>query len=430
MEISVASRVSGRRANDISDSIENAIRDGRLTPGSKLPTVRALAEELAVSPSTVSSAYRYLRQRGVISTHGRGGTRVHQRPPIKAREDTPVPADVRDLTRTREDDDILPALSEVLHDVADRLPGSDAPRLAERLTKEFEADGIEAPLVTAMGSPREALDRVLESHLLPGDKVAMEDPGSAEIADVLLLNGLEPVALGMDERGVLPGDLAAALPRIAACVLTPRGQDPTGAVMDLERASEIRTVLRTEPSTLVIEWDPLGPVAGVPYEPLTDPGRSRWAVVRSYEALLGSRLGIAALGADPVTMARVEGRVERLGSTLPGLLRRVVDELLGHPSAAQRLNLSTRTQASRRIALLAELRARGIQARGQAGPFVWVPTPDPAATVGGMLGRGWLISGVEAVVPEHESGVRISAARLDPRTSRNLADDLLEVLAA
>ena len=82
-----ADGVSGKRASEIGDSIESAIREGRLLPGDQLPTVRALADRLDVSPSTISAAYRFLRQRGVISTHGRGGTKVHSRPPVEARRD-------------------------------------------------------------------------------------------------------------------------------------------------------------------------------------------------------------------------------------------------------------------------------------------------------------------------------------------------------
>jgi DNA-binding transcriptional regulator YhcF (GntR family) len=48
--------------------------DGRLPVGSKLPTVRALAEELTVAVNTVARAYRELEQAGVVETRGRFGT--------------------------------------------------------------------------------------------------------------------------------------------------------------------------------------------------------------------------------------------------------------------------------------------------------------------------------------------------------------------
>ena len=56
--------------------IQDAVKDGRLAAGSKLPTVRALATELGVAPYTVARVYRQLEDLGVLETHGRNGTIV------------------------------------------------------------------------------------------------------------------------------------------------------------------------------------------------------------------------------------------------------------------------------------------------------------------------------------------------------------------
>ena len=56
--------------------IQDAVKDGRLAPGTKLPTVRALAEQLGVAPYTVARVYRQLEDLGVLETHGRNGTIV------------------------------------------------------------------------------------------------------------------------------------------------------------------------------------------------------------------------------------------------------------------------------------------------------------------------------------------------------------------
>jgi len=47
-----------------------------LRPGDRLPTVRALAEQLGVAANTVARAYRELEASGVIQTRGRGGSVV------------------------------------------------------------------------------------------------------------------------------------------------------------------------------------------------------------------------------------------------------------------------------------------------------------------------------------------------------------------
>jgi len=49
---------------------------GRLTPGDRLPTIRALATDLGVAAGTVARAYRELESAGVITTRRRAGTTV------------------------------------------------------------------------------------------------------------------------------------------------------------------------------------------------------------------------------------------------------------------------------------------------------------------------------------------------------------------
>ena len=54
----------------------DAVVSGELAPGARLPTVRRLAEDLALAPGTVARAYRELEASRVIETRGRNGTFV------------------------------------------------------------------------------------------------------------------------------------------------------------------------------------------------------------------------------------------------------------------------------------------------------------------------------------------------------------------
>lgn len=56
--------------------IQDAVKAGTLAAGTKLPTVRSLAEQLGVAPYTVARVYRQLEDLGVLETHGRNGTIV------------------------------------------------------------------------------------------------------------------------------------------------------------------------------------------------------------------------------------------------------------------------------------------------------------------------------------------------------------------
>ena len=60
------------------------MRDGRLPPGTRLPTVRELAGQLGLAVNTVARAYRELETAGIVETRGRFGTFVARADPADA----------------------------------------------------------------------------------------------------------------------------------------------------------------------------------------------------------------------------------------------------------------------------------------------------------------------------------------------------------
>ncbi|BBX29770.1 GntR family transcriptional regulator [Mycolicibacterium alvei] len=64
--------------------IIEGIRQGRLTPGARLPTVRELAGKVGLAVNTVARAYRELESAGVLETRGRYGTFVARADPADA----------------------------------------------------------------------------------------------------------------------------------------------------------------------------------------------------------------------------------------------------------------------------------------------------------------------------------------------------------
>jgi GntR family transcriptional regulator len=56
--------------------VEALIRSGRLVPGDRLPTVRALAVDLGLAANTVARAFKELEAAGLVETRGRAGTVV------------------------------------------------------------------------------------------------------------------------------------------------------------------------------------------------------------------------------------------------------------------------------------------------------------------------------------------------------------------
>src|SRR5262249_49699950 len=76
MQVAVDPRAPAAPYEQIRAQIAGEARSGELPAGTRLPTVRALADELAVAPGTVARAYRTLEEDGVIETRGRHGTFV------------------------------------------------------------------------------------------------------------------------------------------------------------------------------------------------------------------------------------------------------------------------------------------------------------------------------------------------------------------
>jgi DNA-binding transcriptional regulator YhcF (GntR family) len=56
--------------------LAEAVANGRLVAGTRLPPVRQLAGDLGLAANTVARAYRELEQAGLVETRGRGGTVV------------------------------------------------------------------------------------------------------------------------------------------------------------------------------------------------------------------------------------------------------------------------------------------------------------------------------------------------------------------
>jgi len=73
-------RVDQHAAKPLFDQLRtqiiDGIRDGRLPPGTRLPTVRELAGQMGLAVNTVARAYRELESAGVLETRGRFGTFV------------------------------------------------------------------------------------------------------------------------------------------------------------------------------------------------------------------------------------------------------------------------------------------------------------------------------------------------------------------
>lgn len=420
-------RISGGTASAIARSIEIGIRDGRLPNGAVIPAVRSLATQLRVSPSTVAAAYRTLTSRGLVQSDGRRGTRIRHRPPLPTRSAAPVPAHVRDLANGSPNPALLPALGPALAsiDPTQRSYGERAnlPDLLRLARAQLVADGLPAEALAVTGGALDGIERALQAHLRPGDRIALEDPGYPGVIDLVAALGLVPEPVALDDLGMRPDALARVLGRgVAACILTPRAQNPTGAALDAARAAELRRVLAKHPDVVVIEDDHAGPVAGTPAFTVCDRGRAHWVIVRSVSKSLGPDLRLAVLSGDATTIARIEGRQLIGTGWVSHVLQRLVASLWADAGATKHVRHAAATYAARRKALIAALARHGVTAHGRSGLNVWVPVPEELPVVRSLLDAGFAVNGGERYRLASGPAIRI--------TITTLADGEIAPLAA
>jgi DNA-binding transcriptional MocR family regulator len=427
----LAQLAHGATAREIAASLEAAVRQGRLAPGAALPSVRQLATSLRVSPPTVAAALADLRRRGVIVTHARRRSLVSPRPPVAAAGGLPDPAlppDVHDLARGNPDPALLPDLTPFLANLppTSRLYGDEPvdPRLAALARRELAEADVRADELCLASGALDGVERALASHLAPGDRVIVEDPGYFAVFDLLRAMSFAPVPVAIDDHGLLPDAFEAALRAGAsALVLTPRAQNPTGAALDAARARALRRLLRQAPELLVIEDDHQGPIAGAPGHTLTT-NRSRWAVVRSVAKSLGPDLRLAVIAGDAETIARIEGRLALGPGWVSHLLQGLVAELWSDAIVRDALARAEAVYARRRNALLNALRERGLAARGPSGFNVWVDLADEAVVVSRLLQAGWAVAPGARYRLHSPPAIRVTTASLAEPLAPLFADAL------
>lgn len=370
---------------------------GELAPGQLLPPMRELAAALGVNPNTVAAAYRTLRERGVIETAGRRGSRVRSRPATTARDALRIdaPEGVRNVGAGNPDPSLLPSLADALaaaarhNDAHPGLYGQDPvdPDFERVARTALDADGVPGGPVAVTSGALDAIERVLAAHLRPGDAVAIEDPGWGSVLDLVPALGLRLAPVAVDDEGPLPGEVERALRDGArALVVTARAQNPTGAAVSAARAAALRTILARHRDVLLIEDDHGHGFVDLPLHSLTGV-TDRWALARSVAKAYGPDLRVAVLTGDAVTVDRVRGR-QRLG---PGWVSRLLQRAVVHlwESGAVDAPAVARAYGERRDALVRALAERGVEAHGRSGMNVWVPVADETGVVARLLHAGW-----------------------------------------
>ncbi|MFJ5273613.1 PLP-dependent aminotransferase family protein [Streptomyces sp. NPDC088358] len=256
---------AGRRAG-LERALRDAVREGRLAPGTRLPATRRLAAELGVSRGTAKAAYDQLVAEGYLTARQGSGTEVALLPAtsLEAPEGAARARAPRlDLRPGSPDVGSFPAAAwlRALRRAVAAAPASaygyGDPRGRIELRTALSgylgrARGVLAPPERIVITSGYVQGLALLTRVLGGGVVAMEDPGLPFHRDVVRRAGGTVVPLPVDERGARAEELADGAAR--AAVVTPAHQYPTGVTLHPRRRRALTDWARAH-GALIVEDD-------------------------------------------------------------------------------------------------------------------------------------------------------------------------------
>lgn len=429
-------KIQGKTAAEIFECVRTLVQSQRLEPGKALPSVRDLAAELGINRNTVAAAYRRLVTTGIATAQGRLGTAIRDHsvlgeqegahrgtPLIDIASGNPNPIWLPDLTSTMARKPYQPRLYGE-PTVNSGLQAFARQWLAPDCPASFEVDLTHGAV--------DAIERLLDIYLMPGDKVAVEDPCFLTSINLLRTSGFQAIGVTLDGEGMLPDSLEAAIAKGAqAVILTPRAQNPTGCSLSEKRARALSRVLDRHPQVLVVVDDHFALLSNTPYRSTIPRGASRWALVRSFSKALGPDIRVAAVASDGATSQQLRLRLASGTSWVSHLLQDMIETTISSSHTAKLMERAKTDYVRRREALGAALGAAGIPfAAPGDGLNMWIPlqTDDVAAALG-LARRGWLVRHGETFsVQEAARGLRITISNIEPEQCPRLARDVKDSL--
>ena len=232
--------------------IRSDILSGNLRPGTKLPSKRALAENLEVSKITVETAYNQLLSEGYIRSQEKVGYFVES---VERAAPTPAPVPAEKVEKSRE---LLLDLTgsgtehfpfsvwtklqrEVMLDYGEGLllpmPNRGIPELRRAIADHllaFRGMAVD-PENILIGAGTDFLYNLL-IQLLGRDKTyAVEEPGYGKIRRIYAAGGVNCISATLDDFGVRPDSLANA----QVLHISPSHHFPTGLVTPVSRRLEL-----------------------------------------------------------------------------------------------------------------------------------------------------------------------------------------------
>lgn len=297
----------------IAAALARDIASGVLPPGTRLPTLKALATALGVTPGTVNRAYEVAQRQGLVDGEVGRGTFVRGTvaPPGAAVPPAGLPApdpagDWVDMSIIKPNVHLQTAYARTalltladapdLGGLLDYTPDGGLPRHREAGARWMQAMGMPARTeqVVLTAGAQHGLWVAVNALTRPGDLVLCESLCYPGLASVVLGLGRRLKGIATDNQGMTPDALRAQCrderPAMTICIAT--CQNPTASVMPVARRERIAAIAR-EFDFILVDDDIYGFLAPEPLPPLASyaPERSLYLTSLSKCALPSLRLG-------------------------------------------------------------------------------------------------------------------------------------------
>lgn len=258
--------------------IKNAIENGTLQAGDRIPSERALTKELGLARGTVKSAYSLLAAEGYTQPMGQGGTVVASNLKLQRVSNSIIRKNLPSLKSFRPDSILpfqmgLPAL--------DAFPRKIWARLAAKCARSMQLSDMAHPSIYGLSSLRNevaaylhvsrgincdpsqvfittgyrnSLELITHAFLKADDQVLIEDPGYPPTRDLLNKLQIHAIPVRVDEEGIVVEEGLQFAQGAQAAVITPGHQSPLGVSLSLSRRLELIN-WATQNNTWIIEDD-------------------------------------------------------------------------------------------------------------------------------------------------------------------------------
>ncbi len=347
-------------------NIREDILSGRLAPGQKLPSKRALAQHLEISNITVEAAYDQLLAEGYIRSQERIGyfaEAVERRTPAKV---LPVPPEGEhqweiDLTVNASTDFPFSVWSrlqrQVMQDFSVELlrpmPNQGLWELRSAIAGHLaDFRGMQvSPENILVGAGTDFLYNLL-IQLLGRDKIyAVEEPGYEKIRMIYAAGGVKCVSAPMDNMGVVPTTLMTA----QVLHISPSHHFPTGIVTSRERRAELLNWAYKQSDRYIIEddYDSEFRFSAHPMPTMESmDSRGRVIYMNTFSKTLAPSIRISYMVLPPKLMAQFQKTLGFYSCTVPSFEQYTLTRFLREGHFEKHLNRMRRAYKIRRNALV------------------------------------------------------------------------------